>query len=642
MVPLEKDFQHSPRLMEPGGIPFYTVPVYFDTVVKLFERLGSEAYNLYVVAAELLLIGLLVNWCAGVLHGTRGTRLLRGLMVMLIAVTLVVRVLVDQLGWVRLELLYRYFILGMAFIALVAFQPELRRALIRAGEMRFMRRSGAHGKLISPLLEAVGYLSRNSYGALIALQRDVGLANWAEHGTQLNAEVSANLLNSVFYPNSALHDLGVIIRGNRILAAGCQFPVAESGEVDASLGSRHRAAVGLSAESDALVLVVSEETGTISLADGGKLTRFLALDDLEQELETRLAGHPAVYRRRRLRTLSDAWRVLRRLLVVVPLTAVIWFLADQASLAPPTDIPAELTVTHDARLQVDPVRPSPPLFTLTLRGPTRGVEALRAIAAEGPLELSWPLPSGYARPGHARLEQEELRNVLERLPALESRGVFIEDISPAGLELAVDEVATLTLPVRVDAGALRVAGERIEPEQVRVWLRRSDLNRLNALEEEPYVRADMAERLSGALRNQPLDFSGVGLEEQIGEIELLRVEPLVVDVGLRIVAELGQRRLEKIPVRLEVSPETWQLYEVERADEGEWLLELEVEGDETAVNSLRPQDVRAFVLLTSDQAIASDEFRSMEVVVQLPAGVTLVRPPPQVRFRLVEREGATP
>ena len=139
MIPLEKNFQHLPPLMEPGGVSFYTVPVYFDTVIKLFERLGSDAYNLYVVAAELLLIGLLVNWCAGVLHGTRGTRLLRGLMVVLIAVTLIVRVLVDQLGWVRLELLYRYFILGMAFIALVAFQPELRRGLMRLGGTPFAR-----------------------------------------------------------------------------------------------------------------------------------------------------------------------------------------------------------------------------------------------------------------------------------------------------------------------------------------------------------------------------------------------------------------------------------------------------------------------------------------------------------------------
>ncbi|MFQ5807905.1 MAG: diadenylate cyclase, partial [Phycisphaerae bacterium] len=249
-----------PRLMEPIRLPFYTVAVNFDTLTSLLTRFGSGGY--YVALTELLLIGLLVNWCAGVLHGTRGTRLLRGLLIVLVAATLVVRLLADQLGWTRLDLLYHYFIIGMAFVALVAFQPELRRALIRAGELPFLRRPMPQSRLISRLVESAGYLSRNRFGALIAIQRDVGLANWAENGTQLNAEVSANLLNSVFYPNSALHDLGMIIRGNRVLAAGCQFPVAESGELVASLGSRHRAAVGLSAESDALVLVVSEETGT--------------------------------------------------------------------------------------------------------------------------------------------------------------------------------------------------------------------------------------------------------------------------------------------------------------------------------------------------------------------------------------------
>ncbi len=527
----------------------------------------------------------------------------------------------------------------MAFIALVAFQPELRRALIRAGEMRFMRRSGSHGKLISSLLEAAGYLSRNRYGALIALQRDVGLANWAEHGTQLNAEISANLLNTLFYPNSALHDLGVIIRGNRVLAGGCQFPVAESGEVDASLGSRHRAAVGLSAESDALVLVVSEETGTISLADGGKLTRFLALDDLEQELETRLAGHPATYRRRRLRTLSDGWRILRRLLVVVPLTVVIWFLADQASLTGPENVPVELSLAHDW-LQVDA---APTVFTLELRGPTRGIEALRSMAADGPIGLRWTLPTAYARPGQLRLAKEELRAIIEGLPALKSRGVFVEDISPEDLQFSVDEVVTMSIPVRVDAGALQVVVERIEPESVQVSLRQRDLDRINAGESELFIQADLKEQLSGARRNQPLNFSGVALETRIGEAELLRVEPRAVNVNLRIVAKLKTTVLEwKVPVRLEVSPEIWQRYEIEKADDGEWLLELEVEGDETAVNALRPQDVRAFVPMTSDQAVPSDEFRSMEVVVKLPEEVTLVRAPPQVRLRLVAREGLAP
>ncbi|RMF81801.1 MAG: diadenylate cyclase, partial [Planctomycetota bacterium] len=282
-----------------------------DTLHNLLRRLSTGADSTIEIVIELLLIGFCVNWVAGVLHGTRGTRLLRGLLVLLITATLFVRILAGALDWARLELLYRYFLIGLAFISLVAFQPELRRALIRAGDVRFIRRTTPRDKLIAALVEAAGYLSRNKFGAIIAIQREIGLANWTENGTQINAEVSADLLKSIFFPNSAMHDLGVVIRGTKIVAASCQFPVAESGEVAGGLGSRHRAALGLSLESDALVLVVSEETGTISLADGGELTRYLSLDDLEQELQTRLSGAVRP-RRRSLRSVSDVWRYLRR------------------------------------------------------------------------------------------------------------------------------------------------------------------------------------------------------------------------------------------------------------------------------------------------------------------------------------------
>jgi diadenylate cyclase len=617
--------------------------VSFDTLTSLFERFGSGSYNLYVVCAELVLIGLMINWCAGVLHGTRGTRLLRGLLVVLIAATLIVRVLADQLDWTRLALLYQYFIIGMAFIALVAFQPELRRALIRAGDVSFLRRAAPRGKLISALSESAGYLSRNRYGALIAIQRDVGLANWAENGTQLNAEVSANLLNSVFYPNSALHDLGMIIRGSRVLAAGCQFTVSESGEVDTSLGSRHRAAVGLSAESDALVLVVSEETGTISLADRGKLTRYLALDDLQDELESRLAGGFLAQGHRRVRTISDVWRVARRLLVVVPLTLVIWFLADQASLiraegAQGVDV--ELNITHHSTLHADVERPQPPVFTLNVLGPTRQIDALKAATSERPLRVEWDLPAAYKRPGPQQLGKEQLRAALADLPELRKRGVFVEDVAPGTFEFVVHQVAPVEVPVRADAGALRVAVDRVEPERVTVWLRRGDLERLD--EEQLFIEANLEELLVGAPRNQALEFADVPLERHVGDFELLRVEPSAVNLEVRVVAETVRRRLEGIRVHLAVSPQVWQRFEIEFADANEWLLELDVEGDETIVDALRPQDVYALVPLASDQAVPGAEFRSMEVVIRLPDGVTLVGPSRQVQFRLVAREGAAP
>ena len=176
----------------------------------------------------------------------------------------------------------------------------------------------------------------------------------------------------------------------------------------------------------------------------------------------------------------------------------------------------------------------------------------------------------------------------------------------------------------------------------RAWLRQSDLDRLREREDELHIEADLEERLIGEPRNRVLDFSGVVLAPRIDEIELLGVEPRAVDIRLRIVAKRMQRRLENIRVRLAASPQIWQRYEIEVADANEWLLALDVEGDEAVVNALRVQDMHAFVSLTSDQAVPSEEFRSMEVVVELPEGVTLVRASPQVRFRLVAREGVTP
>jgi diadenylate cyclase len=632
------------RRVEPHGFSFYTVTVNFDTLTRLFGRLGSEGYNPFQVGAELVLIGLFVNWCASILHGTRGARLLRGVLIILVAATLIVRVLADQFGWARFELLYRYFIIGMVFMSLVAFQPELRRALIRAGEMRFMRRKSPHSKVVSALVESAGYLSRNRYGGLIAIQRDVGLANWAENGTVVNAETSANLLKSIFFPNSALHDLGVIIRGDRVWAAGCQFPVAESGEVDANLGSRHRAAVGLSAESDALVLVVSEETGTISLADKGRLTRYLALDDLEEELNTRLAGLILTQAgARKAGIISGLWRFARRLLIVAPLTLVIWFLADQASLMRAEDIPAELTVSIQptaSTANLDLALPASTRFRLNLSGSTREVVALSTLASEKPIQLKWALDAAYQRAGHTVLRQEELRRIFEGLKTFADRGVFIDSVEPATFEFDVYEIVTADIPVRPTAGSLKIEDVHAEPGFVKISVRQSDLAALP--EAQRFLEPNIAERLAKEPRNQPVDCLGVVLPTRIGTVNLLRVEPAVVDLRLRIVAEQKQVDLEKIPVRVEANQLTWQNYDLLVEDAGEWLINLKVEGDETKVSALRPEDVKAVARISGDLAQPSEDFRTVKVEVGLPEGLALVGTPPEVRFRLVLKEGKTP
>ncbi len=271
-------------------------------ITTYLDRVAS--YSPIVVIVELLLIGMVVWWVTRFLRGTRGARLVKGVSLLLIGVYVVIRLLPRNFGevkldWDRLDLLYRYFLLFAFVSAMVAFQPELRRALIQIGQTRLLR--GARGdveKLIDALAESASYLSRNKIGALVAVERSVGLAALMETGTPVDADVTPQLLNTIFFPGSALHDMGVIVSGHRVAAAGCQFPLAESEDVDPSLGSRHRAALGLAQESDAAVLVVSEETGRISLACEGQLSIGLEIENLREMLFGLLASKQMIQQRR--------------------------------------------------------------------------------------------------------------------------------------------------------------------------------------------------------------------------------------------------------------------------------------------------------------------------------------------------------
>jgi diadenylate cyclase len=238
-------------------------------------------YALWQVLLQLLLIGVVVYWTLRFLRGTRGARLLQGIAFVIVVLYLIVKFVAKGLGLEAIEYLYRLF-LGVASVGvIVVFQPELRRAIMRLGETRLFRgfSSQVHEE-IEELVESAIFLSRRKIGALIAIERETGLGGIAESGTRINAELSAPLLNTIFWPNSPLHDLGVIVANGRIAYAGVQFPLAEEGTLERELGSRHRAAVGLSNESDAVVIVVSEETGDVSIAERGTLLRKLTPDAL--------------------------------------------------------------------------------------------------------------------------------------------------------------------------------------------------------------------------------------------------------------------------------------------------------------------------------------------------------------------------
>jgi diadenylate cyclase len=240
-----------------------------------------SAYHWWQVAIELLIIGAVVYWVMRFLRGTRGARLLRGIALVLIGLYLVVRLLASTLGLYRIDFLFTQFLSIAAIAVIVVFQAELRRALMRLGETRLFRgwSSQLHEE-IEQLVEAATFCSKRKIGALIAIEREVGLSGFAESATRINADLSAALLNTIFWPNSPLHDLGVVVSQGKIAYAGVQFPLAEEGTLERELGSRHRAAVGLSNESDAVVLVVSEETGDVSIAERGVLMRKLTPDAL--------------------------------------------------------------------------------------------------------------------------------------------------------------------------------------------------------------------------------------------------------------------------------------------------------------------------------------------------------------------------
>jgi len=195
----------------------------------------------------------------------------------------------ERFEFERINALYPYFLLGVFFVSLVAFQTELRRLLLRFGEGGWLRGwVGGGVEVLDPVMLAVERLAKRKIGALIAIERATQAGAIAETGVPLDAVVTAELLETIFWPGSALHDLGVLIRDGRVRAAGCQFPLADSGDVERSLGSRHRAAVGMSHETDAVVIVVSEETGKISVAINGRIRRSLSRDQLKNILATEL------------------------------------------------------------------------------------------------------------------------------------------------------------------------------------------------------------------------------------------------------------------------------------------------------------------------------------------------------------------
>ncbi len=228
--------------------------------------------------AEIVILWIVIYRVFLFLKGTKAVYLLRGIVVLIISL-----LLFQLLGFPVLTRILTYLFAFFIILVVIIFQPELREGLIRLGRRHIFNiepQVEEVEQILREVVSSVGVLSRKKIGALIAIKKDMGLRKYIGSGVILNADITSELVQNIFYPSAPLHDGGVIIEKTRIVAASCLFPLSEDPNIERTLGMRHRAAVGLSEATDALVVSVSEETGIISLAIEGQLTRRLSPNDL--------------------------------------------------------------------------------------------------------------------------------------------------------------------------------------------------------------------------------------------------------------------------------------------------------------------------------------------------------------------------
>ena len=233
-------------------------------------------------ALEILILAVLIYFVFKFVRGTRGWPVVIGFVVVLLALTAVTTILdLKVLRW----------ILGSASVfialgALVIFQPELRRMLAELGNLPLFATTHEQRESIEVIIQTAERLAEVKIGALIAIEQSIHLYEAVESGVRVDCDATPEMLEAIFFPNNAIHDGGVIIKGDRIAYAACIFPLTQRQDLNKSLGTRHRAAIGLSEETDAVIVVVSEETGMVSHAYKGQLVRGVTLEELRSFLSS--------------------------------------------------------------------------------------------------------------------------------------------------------------------------------------------------------------------------------------------------------------------------------------------------------------------------------------------------------------------
>lgn len=237
---------------------------------------------------DVLIVAYIIYKMIQLVRGTKAVQLLKGVFVLVITWGLSTWFNLYTLKW----LMNQMFTFGVVTVIII-FQPELRRALEQLGRGKLFGRSTVQveevSRTVNELIKATNYLAKRKIGALIVFERETGLNEYVESGIRMESQISSELLINIFIPNTPLHDGAVIIRGGQIAAAACYLPLSENPFISKELGTRHRAAIGVSEVTDAISVVVSEETGQISLAMNGLVVRNIKEESLISKLHSELA-----------------------------------------------------------------------------------------------------------------------------------------------------------------------------------------------------------------------------------------------------------------------------------------------------------------------------------------------------------------
>lgn len=267
----------SPPATESGGKPDYCFAPP-RVCGKLSANTVALDYfsSIWRPALEILILAVGIYHAANFIRGTRGAPVVTGLVVLFIALSFLTTVLeLTVLRW-----LLTTFSAFSAVAVLVIFQPELRRLLAELGNQSLLMSAREQREDVEVIIETVERLADVRIGALMAMEQTINLTEAVESGVAVDCEATPEMLETIFFPNNAIHDGGVLLKNGRILRAACIFPLTQRQDLHKSLGTRHRAAIGLSEETDAVVVVVSEETGAISYAFRGELKRGVTAEEL--------------------------------------------------------------------------------------------------------------------------------------------------------------------------------------------------------------------------------------------------------------------------------------------------------------------------------------------------------------------------